>query len=349
MINNEYVTPETVRAATGAVHRRQPIFHRRRRSAAVLRRRAAACRLLLRYARQRPRRRLRRVGPLLRPRALRLDARRALPPAVRDAHVPVLGERRRARRRADHRLGPVVPEPRRARRPDRARPRAGPRGPPDGQQGEAAGVGPVVARRSARKFGGIVTSATYSGTRSRNIFTFIFGNRRPDGTCCLVVPGYSGTSSWPISKDARPGSTGSTSRRSGRSAPAGEALGLQLHLHAGQGRGDRRRSIQPRLPDGRGLSALPDQHRRASPRRHHRDLRAAVRRHRQRVHHARVRHALHDHRPVAGRRRRIERTSTATPDGRISSASSVPNAWAYRSVDMQLEKAIKFGGRAPSP
>jgi hypothetical protein len=39
---------------------------------------------------------------------------------------------------------------------------------------------------------GIVTSVTYSGTRSRNLFTFIRGNRRPDGTCCLVVPGYSG-------------------------------------------------------------------------------------------------------------------------------------------------------------
>jgi hypothetical protein len=43
-----------------------------------------------------------------------------------------------------------------------------------------------------QKFGTIVTSATYSGTRTRNILTFIRGNRRSDGTCCLVVPGYSG-------------------------------------------------------------------------------------------------------------------------------------------------------------
>jgi hypothetical protein len=42
------------------------------------------------------------------------------------------------------------------------------------------------------RFGAIVTSATYSGTRTKNILTFIRGNRRPDGTCCLVVPGYSG-------------------------------------------------------------------------------------------------------------------------------------------------------------
>jgi hypothetical protein len=42
------------------------------------------------------------------------------------------------------------------------------------------------------KMGTIVASATYSGTRTENILTFIRGNRRPDGTCCLVVPGYSG-------------------------------------------------------------------------------------------------------------------------------------------------------------
>jgi hypothetical protein len=43
-----------------------------------------------------------------------------------------------------------------------------------------------------QRFGLIVTSATYSGMRTRNILTFIRGNRRHDGTCCLVVPGYSG-------------------------------------------------------------------------------------------------------------------------------------------------------------
>ena len=43
-----------------------------------------------------------------------------------------------------------------------------------------------------QRLGTIVASATYSGTRTRNILTYIRGNRRPDGTCCLVVPGYSG-------------------------------------------------------------------------------------------------------------------------------------------------------------
>jgi hypothetical protein len=42
-----------------------------------------------------------------------------------------------------------------------------------------------------QSFKGVVASVTYTGTRSRNLFTFIFGTRRPDGTCCLPVPGYS--------------------------------------------------------------------------------------------------------------------------------------------------------------
>lgn len=37
---------------------------------------------------------------------------------------------------------------------------------------------------------GIQFSASYGGVRSRNGFTFLFGNRRPDGTCCQPIPGY---------------------------------------------------------------------------------------------------------------------------------------------------------------
>jgi len=40
-------------------------------------------------------------------------------------------------------------------------------------------------------FRGIVSSVTYTGMRSQHLFTFIRGNRQPDGTCCLAVPGYS--------------------------------------------------------------------------------------------------------------------------------------------------------------
>ena len=40
-------------------------------------------------------------------------------------------------------------------------------------------------------FGGVTTSVTYSGIRSRHLFTFLRGNLRPDDTCCLPVPGFS--------------------------------------------------------------------------------------------------------------------------------------------------------------
>jgi hypothetical protein len=42
-----------------------------------------------------------------------------------------------------------------------------------------------------QNFGRLATSVTYAGSRSRDLFTFIRGNRRSDGTCCLTVPGYS--------------------------------------------------------------------------------------------------------------------------------------------------------------
>jgi outer membrane receptor protein involved in Fe transport len=38
--------------------------------------------------------------------------------------------------------------------------------------------------------GPVFMSASYAGVRSRNEFTWIRGNRRPDGTCCLPVPGF---------------------------------------------------------------------------------------------------------------------------------------------------------------
>jgi hypothetical protein len=40
-------------------------------------------------------------------------------------------------------------------------------------------------------FGGIVTSVTYSGMRSKNLMTFLFGNRRANGQCCEPIPGFS--------------------------------------------------------------------------------------------------------------------------------------------------------------
>ncbi|MCL4812618.1 MAG: TonB-dependent receptor [Vicinamibacteraceae bacterium] len=40
-----------------------------------------------------------------------------------------------------------------------------------------------------QSWAGITFSATYSGIRSRDLLTFLFATRRPDGTCCLSVPG----------------------------------------------------------------------------------------------------------------------------------------------------------------
>ena len=38
---------------------------------------------------------------------------------------------------------------------------------------------------------GILISVNYAGIRGRNGMTFLFGNRRPDGTCCQPIPGFS--------------------------------------------------------------------------------------------------------------------------------------------------------------
>jgi hypothetical protein len=47
---------------------------------------------------------------------------------------------------------------------------------------------------------GILFTANYAGIRGRNGLTFLFGNRRPDGTCCVSIPGFSNIL---VSDDAR--------------------------------------------------------------------------------------------------------------------------------------------------
>jgi hypothetical protein len=47
---------------------------------------------------------------------------------------------------------------------------------------------------------GILVSANYAGIRGRNGLTFLFGNRRADGTCCVSIPGFSNIL---VSDDAR--------------------------------------------------------------------------------------------------------------------------------------------------
>ena len=46
----------------------------------------------------------------------------------------------------------------------------------------------VGLRSSVR---GILFSSNYAGIRARNGMTFLFGNRRPDGSCCVGIPGFS--------------------------------------------------------------------------------------------------------------------------------------------------------------
>jgi len=38
---------------------------------------------------------------------------------------------------------------------------------------------------------GILLTVNYAGIRGRNGLTFLFGNRRADGTCCISIPGFS--------------------------------------------------------------------------------------------------------------------------------------------------------------
>jgi outer membrane receptor protein involved in Fe transport len=40
-------------------------------------------------------------------------------------------------------------------------------------------------------FGSVLASLSYAGARSRNGLTFIFGNRNPNGECCFAIPGFS--------------------------------------------------------------------------------------------------------------------------------------------------------------
>jgi hypothetical protein len=47
---------------------------------------------------------------------------------------------------------------------------------------------------------GVLVTANYAGIRGRNGLTFLFGNRRPDGTCCQSIPGFSNIL---VSDDAR--------------------------------------------------------------------------------------------------------------------------------------------------
>ena len=181
MLNNDYVTPDTVRDRDRALRRRQPLLHRRRRPAAVLRRLAAAGRALLRPDRGRQARALRRLRPLLRSRDLQRGPRREIPAAVGRAHFPLLARRRA--RATDNRRSSGIPS---------YLSQAG----LDGliasgvapnpevflhrQRDRTAGHGSVQRSASGPAFAGSSSRPpTTPASAASNGFTFLFGNRIP--------------------------------------------------------------------------------------------------------------------------------------------------------------------------
>ena len=80
--------------------------------------------------------------------------------------------------------------------------------------------------------------------RSRNGFTWLFGTRRPDGSCCLPVPGFANIL---VSSDAKKSWYDALFLTAEKPYTANARWGFSLHLHAGLGRADRRRPVQPRL------------------------------------------------------------------------------------------------------
>jgi hypothetical protein len=85
------------------------------------------------------------------------------------ARFPILGGREPGRRSAGDRLGSFLPLGRRSERPDRERCRRQARGLSHRQRHRAPGNQPV---------------------QPRNGFTYIRGNRNPDGTCCIPLPDF---------------------------------------------------------------------------------------------------------------------------------------------------------------
>ena len=247
---------------------------------------------------------------------------------------------------ADDRLGPVLPERGRARGDHRAGARAESRGVPDRQRRRAA-----ACRTSGRSAPATASPAwsprsPTAGMRSRNLFTFIFGTRRPDGT---LLPDGAGIREHP---DVGPGRTQGVVRRPlrpGRSSVrrrAGEVR-LQPHLHAGQVGTDRRRSVQPGLPASRPtIRVIPtgtDERHRLVMTRHRRACRTASSRARSSRSGSGTPYTIDDQSQGGGVNERRLLRNGGRPE---QFTFIIPDAWAYRSVDLQLEKAFRFGGRA---
>ena len=191
-------------------------------------------------------------------------------------------------------------------------------------------------------FLGLTASATYAGSRGRHLFTFIRGNRRSDGTCCLTVPGYSailisdpeGRKAWYdalyVQADLPYGVRG---RRYGFTLAytfgkaeqiGGDLFSLDFPTVADY----------PRYPTGTderhrlvmsGIVGLPW------------DFIAST----FITLGSGTPYTIDDQSRGGGPNERRLRRNAGRPE---QFDFIIPNAWAYRSVDVQLEKAFRFGG-----
>jgi hypothetical protein len=193
-----------------------------------------------------------------------------------------------------------------------------------------------------QRLGSMTVSASYSGVRSRNGFTFLFGNRRENGTCCQGIPGFSNVL---ISSDAKEAWYDALFFQMDKPLGGSERLRYGFSLTYTLGRAEQNGgdlfsldfptvADYPRYPTGAderhrlvatGIVALPY------------DVFVST----LITLGSGTPYNVDDQRAGGGinERRFIRNGGRPTQFDFI-----VPDAWAYRSVDLRLEKAFSLGG-----
>jgi hypothetical protein len=193
-----------------------------------------------------------------------------------------------------------------------------------------------------QRLGTTTVSASYSGVRSRNGFTFLFGNRRENGTCCQSIPGFSNIL---ISSDAKRAWYDALFLQVDKPLGGGERLRYGYSLTYTLGRAEQSGgdlfsldfptvADYPRYPTGNderhrvvtsGIVALP----------HDVFISTLI------TLGSGTPYTIDDQRAGGGINERRFVRNGGRPD---QFDFIVPNAWAYRSVDLRLEKAFSLGG-----
>jgi hypothetical protein len=193
-----------------------------------------------------------------------------------------------------------------------------------------------------QRLGTMTVSASYSGVRSRNGFTFLFGNRRANGTCCQSIPGFSNIL---ISSDAKQAWYDALFLQVDKPLGGSERLRYGYSLTYTLGRAEQNGgdlfsldfptvADYPRYPTGSderhrlvasGILALP----------HDVFVSTLI------TLGSGTPYNLDDQQAGGGinERRFIRNGGRPTQYDFL-----IPNAWAYRSVDLRLEKAFSLGG-----